>query len=193
MAERDIPPENQSGPKSLGDLFWSFSWLAVQGFGGVMAIAQRELVERKRWLTKADFLEEWSVAQTMPGPNVMNLSLVIGGRRFGWRGALAAMAGMLGLPLLVVLGLILAHGQIGQHPVVMRAMRGMGAVAAGLILAAGLRLGEGLKGHPLGWPACLGLAGAAFAGVALRHWPLPLILFGLGGLACLATYRRLEP
>jgi len=193
MSERDTPLEDSPGPRSLTDLFLSFTWLAVQGFGGVMAIAQRELVERKRWLTKAAFLEEWAVAQTLPGPNVMNLSLVVGGRRFGWRGALTAMAGMLGLPLLVVLGLAVLQGQVGQHPLAVRALRGMGAVAAGLILAAGLRLMEGLRGNPLGWTACLGLAAAAFGGVALRHWPLPVVLFGLGGLACLAVYGRLDP
>ena len=100
MIDHETLPEAPPGPRSLTDLFLTFTWLAVQGFGGVMAVAHRELVERKRWLTQAAFVEEWAVAQIMPGPNVMNLSLVIGGRRFGWRGALAAMAGMLALPLL---------------------------------------------------------------------------------------------
>lgn len=192
MTEREIPTERRTGPRSLTDLFLSFSWLALQGFGGVMAVAQRELVDRKGWLTKAAFLEEWAVAQIMPGPNVMNLSLVIGGRAFGWRGSLAAMAGMLGLPLLLVLLLAVGYGHFGQHPAVARALRGMGAVAAGLILATGLRLSGGLKGHALGGAACLALAGAAFAGVALLHWPLPFVLLGLGGVACLATYGRLR-
>jgi chromate transporter len=158
-----------------------------------MAVAQRELVDRKGWLTKAAFLEEWAVAQIMPGPNVMNLSLVIGGRAFGWRGALAAMSGMLTLPLLLVLLLAVAYGHFGQHPAVARALRGMGAVAAGLILATGLRLAEARKGHPLGGSACLALGAAAFSGVALLHWPLPFVLLGLGGVACLATYARLTP
>jgi len=193
MDERETHSGAPAGPKSLTDLFFSFSWLAVQGFGGVMAVAQRELVERKRWFTRAAFVEEWAVAQIMPGPNVMNLSLVIGGRCFGWRGALAAMAGMLTIPLMLILLLAVAYSRFGQHPAVARALRGMGAVAAGLILAAGLRLFEGLKGHPLGGTVCGILAAAAFGGVALAHWPMPFVLFGLGGVACLVVYRRLDP
>ena len=82
-------------PASLADLFFSFTWLALQGFGGVLAVVQREIVERKRWLTPEEFVEDWAVAQIMPGPNVMNLSMMIGSRYFGLRGALAALAGML--------------------------------------------------------------------------------------------------
>ena len=89
-------------PRSRGDMFWSFSRLALQGFGGVVAIVQRELVERKRWLTPQAFLEDWAVAQVMPGPNVVNLSMMLGGRFFGWTGALAALAGMLVSPTMVV-------------------------------------------------------------------------------------------
>ena len=81
-------------PRSRADLFWSFSWLALQGFGGVLAVVQRELVERKRWLTREQFVEDWAVAQIMPGPNVVNLSMMIGDRHFGLSGALAALAGI---------------------------------------------------------------------------------------------------
>ena len=88
-------------PRSRADLFWSFSWLALQGFGGVLAVVQRELVERKRWLTREQFVEDWAVAQIMPGPNVVNLSMMIGDRHFGLSGALVALAGMLALPSVV--------------------------------------------------------------------------------------------
>ena len=80
-------------PQSKTDLFMTFSLMALQGFGGVLTVVQRELVERKRWMTSAQFIEEWSVAQIMPGPNVVNLCLMIGGRYFGLPGALAALAG----------------------------------------------------------------------------------------------------
>ena len=70
-------PEPASQPRSLLDLYLSFTWLALQGFGGAMAIAQRELVDKKRWLTNEGFAEEWSVAQILPGPNVMNLAVIL--------------------------------------------------------------------------------------------------------------------
>jgi chromate transporter len=67
-------------PSSKTDLFYSFSLLALQGFGGVLAVVQRELVEKKKWLTLDEFVEDWAVAQILPGPNVVNLSLMIGDR-----------------------------------------------------------------------------------------------------------------
>ena len=67
-------------PRSKTDLFVSFTVLALQGFGGVLAVVQRELVEKKRWMTREQFVEDWAVAQIMPGPNVINLALMIGGR-----------------------------------------------------------------------------------------------------------------
>ena len=87
--------EQRPQPNSLADLFFSFTFLALQGFGGVLAVVQREMVEKKRWMTREEFVEEWAVAQIMPGPNVVNLSLMLGGRYFGLRGAMAALAGML--------------------------------------------------------------------------------------------------
>lgn len=65
--------------------------MALQGFGGVLAVVQREIVDRKRWMTRQEFIEEWSVAQIMPGPNVINLSILMGNRCFGWRGSCAAV------------------------------------------------------------------------------------------------------
>src|SRR3954462_5191237 len=105
LPEVEPPPGGRPQPRSPRDLFFSFTWLALQGFGGVLAIVQREMVEKKKWLTPEQFLEDWAVAQVMPGPNVINLALMIGDRYFGLRGALAAVAGMLTVPLFVILAL----------------------------------------------------------------------------------------
>ena len=67
----------------------------------MLAVVQREMVEKKRWLTREEFIEDWAVAQIMPGPNVVNLSLMIGARYFGLKGALTALAGRLLMPLLL--------------------------------------------------------------------------------------------
>lgn len=180
-------------PRSLTDLFVSFTLLALQGFGGVLAVVQRELVEKKQWMTREEFVEEWSVAQIMPGPNVVNLSLMIGGRYFGLPGALAALAGMLVLPLVVVLALGLVYAQFSGNPQVAGALRGMGAVAAGLIAATGIKLASALRQHPLGVPACIALGIGSFIGIVVLRWPLAWVLLGLGGLACVLTWRKLEP
>lgn len=180
-------------PSSLTDLFISFTLLALQGFGGVLAVVQREIVERKRWLTQEEFIEEWAVAQIMPGPNVVNLSLMIGGRYFGLAGAMTALAGMLAVPLVLVLILALLHSHYSSHPGVAGALRGMAAVSAGMIAATGLKLGAALKRHPLplAWSLALVVAGLLF--VVVLRWPLPYTLALVGGLGCVLTYRRLAP
>jgi len=178
-------------PKSCADLFWSMTFLALQGFGGVLAVVQRELVERKRWLSREEFVEDWAVAQVLPGPNVVNLALMIGDRHFGMRGALAAVAGILCAPLVVVTLLAVLYSHWADHPQVAGALRGMGAVAAGLITATGLKLMPALRGNPLGLPLCGMLAALCFVGVGLLRIPLAWVLFGLGSLACVLAWRRL--
>ncbi|GAB2844306.1 hypothetical protein GCM10027277_10090 [Pseudoduganella ginsengisoli] len=192
MIPEDNPGGDRRRPQSLADLFLSFTILALQGFGGVLAVVQRELVERKRWLTQEEFTEELAVAQIMPGPNVVNLSLVIGARYFGMPGAAAALAGMLAIPLLLIIVLALLHSQFADHPGVAGALRGMAAVSAGMIAATGVKLAASLKKHPL--PLVFGLGIAVLAVVLLvgLRAPLLYVLAGLGGLCCLLTYRRLN-
>lgn len=180
-------------PRSKTDLFLSFSLLALQGFGGVVAIVQRELVENKKWLTREEFLDDWAVAQILPGPNVVNISLMIGDRYFGVPGALAALAGMLTFPLLIVLALAIVFGGIADNPAAQGALRGMGAVSAGMIAATGLKLMAALKHNAMGLVVCWGLAIVSFVAIALLRLPLAGVLFGLGGLACVWAYQRLGP
>jgi chromate transporter len=179
-------------PTSLSDLFWSFTVLALQGFGGVMAVVQRELVERKRWLTQEEFVEEWAVAQIMPGPNVVNMSLMIGGRYFGLRGALVAMAGMLAFPLLLILILAMLHSYFADSPAVAGALRGMAAVSAGLITATGLKLIVALKHHPLPLALSLAIAATGVMFVVVLRMPLLYTLLILGGLGCAMTWQILR-
>jgi chromate transporter len=185
--------QTRAQPKSLTDLFVSFTLLALQGFGGVLAVVQRELVEKKRWMTREEFVEEWAVAQIMPGPNVVNLSLMIGSRYFGIKGAMAALAGMLAAPLVIVLLLALVYAQFAGNPGVQGALRGMGAVAAGLIAATGLKLFGALQKNVLGLPLCIALGVLCFIAIALLRWPLAYVLLGLGALACAVAYKRLAP
>lgn len=188
-----LPTENHLRPQSLTDLFVSFTLLALQGFGGVLAIVQRELVEKKGWMTREEFIEEWAVAQIMPGPNVVNLALMIGGRYFGLKGALAALAGMLTVPLVLVLLLALVYAQFAGHPGVAGALRGMAAVAAGLIAATGLKLFGALLKNVLGLRLCVAFGTLCFVAIVLLRWPLAYVLLSLGSVACVLAYRRLKP
>jgi chromate transporter len=179
-------------PASLGELFWAFNRLALQGFGGVLAVTQRELVERLGWLSREEFLDTFAIAQVLPGPNVVNLSLMLGDRFFGTRGAFAALAGMLLFPALIVISMAALYGQFAGHPIVANALRGMGAVAAGLILATGLKLLPSLKKSPMGrWPALL-LALLTIIAVLWLRLPLPQLLIGLGGLGMALAWWQLR-
>lgn len=180
-------------PTSLLDLFVSFTVLALQGFGGVLAVVQREVVERKRWLTHEEFIEDWAVAQIMPGPNVVNLSIMLGARWFGPVGALVAMAGLLVLPLALVLLLAALHAGFADHPAMAGALRGMAAVSAGLIAATGFKLSAALAKNPIPLPWSIGLAAAAFVLLAWLRAPLVWVLPALGGLGCVLAWRRLRP
>ena len=179
------------GPTSLSDLYWSFTQLALQGFGGVLAVVQRELVEKKKWLTLEEFVEDWAVAQILPGPNVVNLALMIGDRHFGTRGALMALAGILSFPLLVVLLLALVYTNLGDSSRVQGALRGMGAVSSGLIAAVGIKLIPALKSNPMGRAAIWALISLTFVAIAILRIPLFWVLLVLGGTACVWTWTRL--
>ena len=180
-------------PKSPGEIFRVFTRLALQGFGGVLPIAQRELVERERWLTREQFLELLAVAQVLPGPNVVNLSLMFGDRAFGWRGALAALGGMLLAPWGVVLLLTVAYAHYAQHPVVAGVLRGMGAVAAGLIFSTGVKLLPALRRNVLGAPTAYAFVALMFTSIALLRVPLVWMLGGLGAVGIALAWRRLKP
>lgn len=164
------------------------TWLSLQGFGGVLTVAQRELVEKKRWSTHEQFVEDWAVAQTLPGPNVVNLSLMIGSRYFGMRGALSSLAGLLLFPLAVLLVLAVLNASVAQHPVAQGALRGMGAVTAGLIAAAGLKMVPTLRSNALGLPVCLFFMALTFVAVAWLRIPLAWVLLLIGGGSCAWTW-----
>lgn len=185
-------PETAPRPASPMALFWAFNRLALQGFGGVLPVAQRELVERLHWLTRDQFLELLALSQVLPGPNIVNLGLILGDRHFGWRGGLAAMAGMLAAPLVIVLLLALAAGNLSDVPQVAGALRGMGIVAAGLVLSTALKLAPGLRQNRLGRPAAAVFVLMTAVAVGVLRWPLPAVVLGLGVAAVGLAWRRSE-
>jgi len=182
----------QLRPQTLHELFWTFTKLALQGFGGVLAVVQRELVDKKHWLTREQFVEDWAVAQVLPGPNVVNLSLMIGDRYFGLRGALTALAGLVTLPLGVVLALAVLFAGVSDDAQVQGALRGMSAVAAGLIAATGFKLFSSLSKNVLGAPVVWALLALTFIAIAIFRLPLAWVLLGLGGTATLWACRQLR-
>jgi chromate transporter len=184
--------ESLAQPASTRELFVTFTLLALQGFGGVLAVAQRVLCDQKRWLSKEQFVEILAFGQVLPGPNVCNVALMVGHRFFGWRGAFAALAGMMAVPLVIVLVVTAVYAQYALHPAVAGALKGMGAVSAGLIAGTALKLAGALRRNPMGTPICAALFVLAFGFVAILRWSLVWVLLSLGAVACAYAWSRLR-
>lgn len=184
--------EPRPGPRSPTDLFMTFAAIALQGFGGVLTIIQREIVEKRRWLTPKEFTEDWAVSQILPGGNVVNLCIILGNRYYGWRGAVVALSGILLPPLFIVLGLATLYNHYVELPQVAGAVRGMGAAAAGLIGAASIKMLAGLKRNELGRAACVALVALTFIAVGLLRWPLVNVVLGLGVPALIYAWFKVR-
>jgi chromate transporter len=185
-----MEPRAESGPASPRDLFVAFTSISLQGFGGVLPVAERVLCDQRRWLTRAQFVELLSLGQVIPGPNLANVAVMLGDRAFGLRGALAAVAGLVAAPLAIMLSVAGLYGQYGGHPAVAGALRGLGATSAGLIAGTALKLAGSLRQNRMGLAACAALGAAAFALVAFARVPLAWVLLVVGSAGVAIAWRR---
>lgn len=172
-------------PRSLGELFLGFLWIGARAFGGVLPWAHRTLVEERRWMTQADFAEMIALCQFLPGPNVANLSIVLGRRWFGLPGAIVGFLGLLALPFAWVLGLAILYADWATHPGVRAVVSGVGVAAAGLFIGTGIKLARPIARKPV---AILIIAGC-FVAAGLLRVPLAIVLPAAALLALLAAYR----
>lgn len=184
LAAAERPSETEPRPASIAELYFTFAVLALHGFGGVLPWAHRAIVEQKRWLRREEFVEILAFGQLLPGPNVINLAIMIGDRYFGWRGAAASLAGILLLPALLVLGVFVLYSYWADVLVVRQAMVGMSAVAGGLILATAIKLGLALRKR---WRWLL-FGMAAFLMVGVLRLPLLMTLLVLLPVAFVAAW-----
>jgi chromate transporter len=169
-------------------LFLTFSGITLSSFGGAMFWARRALVDRHRWLTEQEFVELLALGQLLPGPPIVNLTVMVGYRFAGWTGAASAAAGFLSWPCLVVIGLGVLHEQYGALPQVQQALAGMSSVAAGLLLANGVQNSMVL---PRRWrPWLFGII--VFVSVGVLRWPLLWVMGGLAPFAVVAAWKEKE-
>lgn len=167
------------------DLFYAFAYLTLHSFGGALFWSRRMLIEKKRWLSEQEFVEMLALAQLMPGANGVNLAVMVGHRFAGWKGAVAAMAGFLGAPILIIIGIGVAYQHFGAVPLVKHALVGMSSVAVGLLLATAAKLAKVLQWRWWPW----GLVVLAFAAVGIMRWPLLLVVGALAPFAIVAAWR----
>src|SRR5215472_1914185 len=159
MSEKAVGP----APPSLADLFLGFARISISGFGGVLAWSRRMLVDEKRWMSASEFNELYALCQFLPGPNVVNLSVMFGARLYGLRRAVA---------LMLAIGTL--YTRYGELPRLRGILAGLAAAAAGLIIATAARMAEPLlRRRPK--PAHV-IAALSFVGIGVLHYPLPWVL-----------------
>lgn len=174
--------ESQSRP-DLRALFLGFSAVGLSGFGGVLPFARRMLVDERQWMSAEEFNAQLGLCQFLPGPNVINLAVVVGKRYRGLAGAIAAPLGLLAGPFVIVLLLAMLYDRFGSLPLAQSMLRGVAAVGCGLLFAMAWRMGMALKDKPFFLPFTV----LTVAAIAFFRWPMPLVMFaGLivsGGIA----------
>jgi chromate transporter len=159
---------------SLSELFIAYALISLYGFGGVLAWSRRMMVEERRWLTPEQFNEAYALCSFLPGPNIVNFSVIFGSRVRGPLGGLVALVGLLGPPmaLIIVIGALYAH--YGDLPALRRALIGVTAAAAGLIMSTVAKMALPLfRNRAVGGPV---IALATFGAVGIAQWPLPIVL-----------------
>ena len=182
--EAPIDKEKSAGP---GLLFVAFLQIALSGFGGVLPWARRVLVERRAWLDEDNFNETLALCQTLPGPNIVNLSIVVGSRFAGPAGAMAALAGLTLVPVAIVIALGALYGRFGDLGRIPGAVAGLGAAAAGLVAATAAKMAQPLiLRRPFRAAAFIAIA---FIAVGLLRLPLPWVLVVLAPVSVAVAWR----
>jgi chromate transporter len=178
------PPDNPT----LSELFVGFAVCALSGFGGVLPFARRMIVERKRWMTADEFNEAFSLSQFLPGPNIVNFSVVFGQRFGGLPGAAIALAGLLGPPVVIVTLMAVLYSVYGDVPAVSRTLAGISAAAAGLLIATVIKMGIPVLKRRLHWAPALAVI--SFAAVGPLHFPLQWVFLIMAPIGVAIAWSR---
>jgi chromate transporter len=174
-------------PRTLAELFLGFLSIGARSFGGVLPWAHYVMVDKRRWLTPADFTETIGLCQVLPGPNIGNASIVLGKRWFGLKGAVVAFLGLFALPYIWVLGLAVLYTQWASHAMVSAVVTGVGAAGAGLFIATAVKLARPIARKP----AAIALIVAVFLAIAIGRVSLLIVMPVAVALGILASRKRL--
>jgi chromate transporter len=189
-AAPDLPT---SSPPGLIALFTAFAKISLAGFGGVLVWARRGIVDQQRWMTADEFNETYALCHFLPGPNVVNLSVVFGSRFRGIAGGIAAFSGLLGPPMVVMTILAALYARFGEIDVLRRILAGVSCAAVGLLISAVFRMMMPLiKRRDL---VALMMLAAVFTAIGLLRLPLPAVLLVAIPLSIAITFamRRRAP
>lgn len=181
-----IHPPAAAPPPGLFELFVAFAKMSMAGFGGVLVWARRAIVDQHRWMTPDQFNEVFALCHFLPGPNIVNLSVVFGARFRGIPGAIAAFLGLLGPPVVLVTTLAVLYSHYGEMPALQRTLNGVSCAAVGLFVGVIFRMMTPLIKRRN--PVEMALLVAVFIAVGLFRAPLPWVLAVAVPLSIAVTY-----
>jgi chromate transporter len=171
VAAADIPT---SAPPSLTALFVAFAKMSLAGFGGVLVWARRGIVDRHKWMTAEEFNETFALCHFLPGPNIVNFTMVFGSRFRGIAGGIAAFSGLVGPPVVIMTILGVLYQRFGEIEALRRILAGVSCAAVGLLIAVVFRMMMPLikKRDVVG----IIVLAAVFVAIGLLRLPLPTVL-----------------
>jgi chromate transporter len=170
---------------TLAELFSGFFKAGIIGFGGVLPVARRIIVDERRWLTQPQFNDLFALCQFMPGANIVNFAFAFGARHRGLPGAAATILGLLAAPVCIVMLLGGAYARWGGLPAARHGLAGLAAAAAGLVLGTALRIATPIFGNLTNVLIALGV----LALVLLVHLSLPFTMLIILPIALFCSWR----
>ena len=182
----DIQASNPPIQPGLAELFLAFAKMSLAGFGGVLVWARRGIVEQHRWMTADEFNETYALCHFLPGPNIVNLSVVFGSRFRGLAGGIAAFAGLVGPPMVIATILAALYARYGEIDALRRILAGVSCAAVGLLIAVTFKMMMPLikKRDAVG----LVILVAVFIAIGLIRLPLAAVLLVAIPLSLAITY-----
>jgi chromate transporter len=166
----------------------TFARIALLGFGGALPWAHRALVERRGWLSTAEFSDVLALCQLLPGPTIVNMAVVIGARFRGWTGAAASVSALILPPAILMTCVGILYELVHTNVILRGALGGVAAAAAGLLGATAVRMAS------LVWksraPDAVIVFIAGFAAIAFARWSLPLVMSVLAPISIALAWRR---
>ncbi|HYG41329.1 MAG TPA: chromate transporter [Bordetella sp.] len=189
-ATRPSQPDTASkpSPPTSWALFTGFFWLGLSAFGGALPLARHMVVEKNRWLSSEDFTELLGLCQFLPGGNIINMSVALGMKFRGPKGAFAAIMGLIAAPSVIVISLGMVYQRYADDPRIQHLFAGLAAAAAGLLISMAVKIARPLRGK---W-AAIAVAVACFACIAVLRLPLLPTMLVLTPVSIFVTWRLMR-
>lgn len=153
----------------LSNIFASFLKLGSTTFGGgSVGWINREVVDRRRWISEERFMQMLTVALAMPGANPVNLATYVGLELRGYVGAVVAVLGMVAAPFVIILLFAVSYSQLAQYDHARAILSGLACVGVSAMMLTGLKSAGRIKTNPVSVLIAL----AVFVAVAVLRLPM---------------------